>query len=132
MTKFESKIKTIGANAAPVFRFFSDMSNFRQVLPPDKIQNFSADSDSCSFGMSPLGQTKLKIVEKEEFKTIKLAGSGKTDFNLWFQFKQVAENDTRIKITFGAELNPMVKGMVQRPLSNFLNDLAEKSTAISY
>ena len=46
-------------------------------------------------------------------------------FNLWVQLKQVAHNDTKVKITIKADLNPMLKMMVNKPLQNFVDKLVE-------
>jgi carbon monoxide dehydrogenase subunit G len=38
----------------------------------------------------------------------------------------VAENDTRVKLTLEADLNPMVQMMAKKPLKEFLDKLIDQ------
>ena len=125
LSKFESRVGKIAGKSEPVFVFLSDMRNFKQFLPEGKVENWSADKDSCSFEISPVGKAKLKIVNKEPFSEVKYQGDGlnNTNFYLWVQLKEVTESDTRVKITIKADLNPMLKMMASKPLNDFLEKL---------
>ena len=58
---------------------------------------------------------------------IKYTAEGKTPFNffLWIQLKEVAEDDTRVKLTIKADMNPMIKMMASKPIKKFLGVLVE-------
>ena len=75
----------------------------------------------------------LRIIEREPNKTIKF-GSDQSPiaFNLWIQLKSVAEDDTRIKVTLKAEINMMIKMMVEKPIKEMLNKMAEMLAALPY
>ena len=53
-------------------------------------------------------------------------------FNLWVQLKSVGENDTRIKVTLKAEINMMIKMMVEKPIKEMLNKMAEMLASLPY
>ena len=126
MTQLESKIKTLKQPDKSIFKFLSDFRNFNQLVPKDKINDWRANKDSCSFSMSPAGNTNLKIIDKEEFKTIKIKGESIVSFYFWIQLKQIAPNDTKTKLTIRAELNPLIKMMAKPALQDFLDDLANQ------
>ena len=74
MTQFESSIKIIPANIEIIFNTISDLKNLEKIkdrLPVDKIQDFSCNTDSCSFSINPVGSLGLRIIEREPYKTIK-------------------------------------------------------------
>ena len=125
LSVFESRIGKISEKSELIFIFLNDMRNFKQFLPEKKVENWIAEKDNCSFEISPVGKSKLKIAEKEPFKYVKYKGDGlnNTRFNLWVQLKEMSESDTRVKITIKAEINPMIKMMATKPLKDFLEKL---------
>ena len=102
--RLESKIGKIAHSDQKVYNFLTDFNNFKEFIPADKLQNWQAYESSCRFTINPVGETGVRIIEKEPYKLIKLTGieESKFDFKLWVQLKQVEENDTRIKITLEA------------------------------
>ncbi len=127
MTTFESAIKKSTYPAETIFSFLADFDHFGEVIPQDKITNWQSNGDSCRFTIDPVGEVGLRIVEKEEYKTIKYTAEGKTPFNffLWIQLKEVAEGDTRIKLTIKADMNPMIKMVASKPVNKFLDVLSD-------
>lgn len=136
MTTIESTITKSSYSDEKIFSVISDLRNLERLkdkLLQDKVQNVSFDADSCSFDIPPLGQVSLRIIEREPNKTIKF-GSDQSPiaFNLWIQLKSVAEDDTRIKVTLKAEINMMIKMMVEKPIKEMLNKMAEMLAALPY
>jgi hypothetical protein len=130
-TKIESKIGSVNNSEVNLYHFLSDFNNFRHLLPPDKVKNFQSTTDTCIFDLDQIGRTGLKIVEKQPYKLIKIAGiDSKMNFHLWIQMKQVTETDTRTKLTLKLDVNPMMKMMVAKPLTNFLNTLVDQISLI--
>ncbi len=127
MTKFESDIKKAPYSSETIFNFLSDFDHFGEVIPKDKISNWHSEGDSCRFTIDPVGEVGLRIIEKEEFGTIKYTAEGKTPFNffLWIQLKEVDADDTRIKLTIKADMNPMIKMMASKPVKKFLDVLSD-------
>ncbi|MDH6305738.1 hypothetical protein M2459_002506 [Parabacteroides sp. PF5-5] len=136
MTEFVSDIKAIPYNDDRVFRMLSDLSNLDKVkdrVPQDKLKDFSFDSDSCSFAVDPVGKVTFQIVEREPNKTIKFTTTDSPiPLHLWIQLKQVADNDTRMKLTVRADLNPFIKPMVSKPLQDALEKISSVLASLSY
>ncbi len=134
MLKLESKIGTIQNSNEKIYRFLLNFDNLKNLIPGDKIKNWQTLEDSCRFTVEGLGNTGVKILEKEPFKLIKLTGidTDKYNFFFWIQLKQVAENDTRVRLTMHAELNQMMQMMAKNPLKNFLDTLVDQLSKIDY
>ena len=134
--KFVSEIKQIPHNAERIYGMLSDLSNLERVkdrIPAGKVKDFSFDSDSCSFAVDPVGKIRFQIVEREPNQLVKFATTNSpTPLHLWIQLKEVAEADTRMKLTVGAELNPFIKQMVAKPLQEAVDKIAEALTVLPY
>jgi len=128
MAKIESKITKSEISDEKLFAFVTDFNNFENLLPEDKIKDWSSDGDSCAFTIDGLGSAGLRIIEKEPFKMIKITSEGKTPlhFYMWIQLKKIAENDTRIKITIDPQINMMMMAVVKGPLKEFVDMLADR------
>lgn len=136
MTEFVSEVKTIPHNEDRIFEMLSDMTNLERVkdrIPQDKIKNFEFDSDTCSFTVEPVGKITFQIIEREPYKTIKFSTTNSpVPLTLWIQLKQVAENDTKIKMTAQADLNPFIKPMVSKPLQDAIEKLSTVIASLPY
>lgn len=136
MTKFESSVKTISASQEAVYAKLSDLNNlekFKDSIPEDKVKNLSFDSESLTIEVAPVGKITLNIVEREPSKCIKFATTtSPLPFNLWIQIVAVSETECKMKLTIGIELNPFMKGMVQKPLQEGLEKMADMLSMIPY
>ena len=136
MTEFVSEVKTIPHDEDRIFTMLSDLSNLERIkdrLPQDKIQDFEFDSDSCSFAVAPVGKITFRIVEREPNKTIKFETTNSpVPLFLWIQLKQVAPEDTKMKMTIKADLNPFIKPMVSKPLQDALDKIAMVIASLPY
>lgn len=136
MTEFVSETKQIPYNEELVFGVLSDLSHLERVkerIPQDKVKEFTFDSDSCTVSVDPVGKVTFQIVEREPFKTIKFATTNSpVPLQLWIQLVQKQENDTRMRITVRADLNPFLKPMVQKPLENALCKMADMVAQLPY
>lgn len=136
MTKFESGVKEVPASQEAVYAKLSDLNNLEKVkdhLPEDKIKNLSFDAESLSIDVPPVGKITLQIVEKEPCKCIKFeTTTSPLPFNLWIQIVPVNEAACKMKLTIGMDINPFMKTMVQKPLQEGLEKMADTLAMIQY
>ena len=136
MTKFESGVKVVPASQEAVYEKLSDLSNLEKVkdrLPEDKVKNLSFDAESMTIEVAPVGKITLQIVEKEPCKCIKFATTtSPLPFNLWIQIVPVTETECKMKLTIGMDINPFMKTMVQKPLQEGLEKMADMLAMIQY
>ena len=130
MTTYESDIKTISSNEEVVFGILSDLNNLKKLQEnpalADKVKDLQFNTDSCSFSVEGFGKVGFRIIEREPFKTIKfISENAPVEVNVWIQLKQVAENDTRMKLTLKADLPAMIKMMVDKKLKEGINSVAD-------
>lgn len=132
----ESTIKVIPNADGVIFPTLSNLQNLEPLkdkIPQDKVKNISFTPDSVSIEVDPVGEVTLRIIDREPNKTLKFtADRSPVPFFLWIQLKGVAECETKMKITLKADLNPMLKMMVSKPLENFVEMLANALASVPY
>lgn len=126
--KIESRIGKIQSNQERVYALISDFSNLGNYVPHDKVEDFKSDTDSCSFTIEKIGNFGMRIIDRDPTKTVKIANDESVpfQFNLWIQLKEIAEKDTRVKVTLKADLNPMLKMVAKKPLTQFVDTLVDR------
>ncbi len=136
MTEFVSEIKTIPYSDEMVFRVLSDLSKLellKDKIPEDKIKDFWCSPNSCSFSVDPVGKVTFDIIDREPNKTIKLKSQGLPfEVNAWIQLVSKAENDTRMKLTLRAKLNPFIKPMVSTPMKDGIDKISEVIAGLAF
>lgn len=135
--KYESKIGQIAANDAAVFAVLSNLENinrFRDVIPQDKVKELEIAPDRIRMKVDGLGQKfSIAIVEKAEYKTIKFGAENlPIPLNVWIQLKQVAEQDTRIRITIKTDMPAMFKMMFDKKMQQGLDQAVDMLCQIPY
>jgi len=128
--KIESKIGKLNRGSEEVYQFLSDFNNFTAIIPTDKVQNWQASTDKCSFSVENAGEIGLEIIEREPFNLVKIKADDKVPYKFffWIQLKEIEQKDTRIKLTIKAKLNPIVKSAAKGPLQTFVDTLVDQLT----
>jgi hypothetical protein len=147
--KYISEIKLISSSQEAVYNRLSNLNNLEQLFDPSRIENmkrqypgapeikldnFRATTDECSFSISPIGTIGVQVVEREPSKLIKLTGSNSVpfQFNCWIQLLAVNGSSCKVKITLHADLNPMIKILVDKHLKEGVDRVADALTRIPY
>ena len=133
--KIESKIGKSGSSAVKIYNFVTNFHNFKELLPADKVSGWEASEDKCSFNVEPLGRTGIMIIEKEPYKLVKMVSDpefSRYQFNIWIQLKQIAENDTRVKVTIEPLVNKMLLPMLKLPLKKLADGIINKIEGFSF
>lgn len=136
-SKYESKITSSPCSAAQIYRVLSNMENLervRDLIPKDKIQKLDIEPDRVRMKVDGLGQMiTIAIVDRIENDTIKFGAEGvPMDANFWIQLKQLAPDDTRIKLTVKADIPFMFKFMVEKKLQQGLDQAADMLAQFPY
>ena len=136
LSTFESSVKLIEAPQQKVYDMLNDLNNLEKAkdqMPSDKLKDLRFDRDSVSVSVAPLGSLTLRVVEREEPKTIKFeTANSPIPFNMWIQLLPASETSTKMKLTVKAELNPFIRGMVSGPIEQGLEKIAEALTMVQY
>ncbi len=126
LEKYESKQQQILRPASQIYAVVSRFDNFTPILK-DKVEEWQADEDSCSFKVKGFTMS-LRMIDREEPKFVKIVGEGVTpvDFTFWLQLHEVTPTDTRIRLVLHVELNMMMRMMIGGKLQKALDQIVEQ------
>ena len=135
-TRFESSVKQIPYPQQAVYDMLSNLENISKVMdrvPADKIKDISFDRDHVSMSVDPVGAVKLAVCEREEPKCIKFqTEKSPVPFYVWIQMLPVTDTTSKMRITAEADLNPFIKTLVQKPLQDGVEQIANGLSQIQY
>ncbi|MBL7891053.1 MAG: hypothetical protein JNL63_00375 [Bacteroidia bacterium] len=131
MTKIESTKVEIENSVENVFIFLSDFNNFQKLMP-SQVTNWTSTETECTFTINGMATIGMKILAKTPHSHIKITSHGKVPFEfiLHTHLSSLGSDRSSGQLVFEAELNPMIKMMVEKPLTNFFNLLAERMKEI--
>lgn len=125
--KIESKKVRIDASAQQVFDYVTDLNNFKELLPQDRISEWDSREDYCSFKVQGTATIDLKIKETEAPNRIVLENGDKAPFPIVVEVfidDQNGASEAYQKVE--AKVNPFMKMMVEKPLNNLFDYIADR------
>ncbi len=156
MAKFESGVKHIQYPQSSVYAKLSDMNNMSVIrekiddpaseeklknnIPPEKLEQIKSqlksmqfDRDSISVNIPPIGDIAIQIIGREPDKCIKFGSTNSPiGFKMWIQLLPVTETSCKMRLTIDASLNMFIKAMVEKPLKEGVDKLADMLAMIPY
>lgn len=124
MLSIQSDKIQINAKAEDLFSKVSNFSSFGNLLP-DKVQNWKATENSCSFEIPGMASLAMHIEEKTPPSYLRIVSDAPSPFpfEINFNFTPEGENISNSCISMNVEVNMMLQMMVKKPLQNFVNIL---------
>lgn len=136
MKRYESGVKMIAASQSSVYRMLSDMNNVALIqdqIPADQVKDLKFDANSVSCNVSPVGTVSLSIIDREPEKCIKFTTTqSPMAMTMWIQIVSTGDNSCKIRLTLEADVNPFIAKMVEKPLKEGLEKIADALTIIPY
>ena len=130
MVKIESKKVELNRNVEFVYEYLSDFTHF-SMMANDKIENFKATQDRCSFTVKGMTDMGLKIIARVPNESITISNdtdipsSMPLNFLIIFEFERLEPYVTKAVVKMELDANPMIAMMVKKPLEKFVNSLAD-------
>ena len=125
MTTIESKKVEIDKPRSAVIDYAADLNNFEKLLPQDRISDFTSDGESCSFKIQGLSKIGLKLEEKSE-GGLKIKSTDSPFSFVIDVFVNEKNEGVEAYQLVNLDLNPMMKMMVEKPLRNLFDHIADR------
>lgn len=125
---FESRSGKLSCTPEEAFRFVTDLRNFGRFATKATINNWNADKESCSFNVSVVGTITVRLAESEKFSFVVFKGDAlkKNDFSLKLNISGSVQEKANVKVGLSADLNPVMKMMVSKPIEQFMEMLIKE------
>ncbi len=124
----ESKKVNLTTSQKEIFEFLGDMNNFVQLLPQDKISDWKSNQKSCSFKIQGMATIEMILKESDNFKHHIVSGDKSPfPFTLDVFVEKTGLNTGCIAYNvFKGDLNPFLRMMAEKPLTNLFNYIADR------
>lgn len=136
MSQYESSVKLIPFPQERVYAKLEDLNNLESVkdrIPADKVKEFTYSRDEATVNVPPLGNVTIKVVEREVPKCIKFEAVGSPfPTNLWIQIIPNGEEGAKLRVVVKSEINMMFRAMIEKPLKEGIEKIAEALSMIQY
>jgi len=125
----ESTPAVAKASIQEVFSFLRDVSNLYHLLPLDKIKDWEASSEHCSFKVQGGIIIPMEFLSENQPNQLVLKSGVKSPFpfTLTVNLNQV-EDQTEGQLIFDAKVSKMIQLVAEKPLRNLFNTMATKLT----
>ena len=122
----ESPKVTVEKSSEYIFNALSDVKNYEKLMP-ETISKFEVlGEDIFNFGLKGMPEIKLRLKEGiPNSKIILNAASDKLPFSLIANIETLTENSSEVQLHFEGEFNAMMAMMIKKPISKFIETLAE-------
>ena len=131
MTTIESKHVEIAKGAQELYTFLQDMNNFQQLLPQDRISEWKSDGQSCSFKVQGAATIGLQLDGGTAPSHVRLKATERSPFPFTLDvYLEEKGGITEARQVFNGDINPFIKMMVEKPLKNLFDHIADKMKAI--
>lgn len=130
MVKTESKKTEIGRNVEFVFDHVSNFSNF-SLMANDKIENFKATEDKCSFTIKGMGNFGLKIIGRIPYEKITVASDPEVqssmplNFILNLNFEKTEAYKCNVTAVIELDVPQIMAMMIKKQLEKAADTLVE-------
>ena len=131
MLNIESDNSEIGTSSEKAFTFLCSMNNWQELMP-QQVTKWESTADSCSFVLGGMATIGLRINEKVANSVIQLKSEGKSPFtfDLKVQLNETGPETCTVQLFFNGDMNPMMRMMAEKPLTNFFTYLSHKMRGI--
>lgn len=154
--KIETGVKTVNYPQETVYAKISDLTNLKSIKEKfnnpelqekmkaetsgEKIEQIGKtletlefDTDSVSMDVKPVGRVSISIIEREQPKLVKFSSTqSPIGFKMWVQLLPVTDDTCKMKITVDASVNPFVGAMIEKPLKEGAEKLADMLSKLPY
>lgn len=111
-----------------LYAFLSDFKNFADILPEDKVENFTYAADHCAFSIKGITAMTIHLKEKSEneYLLFNSQGLARFNFNLKASFEGTASEKGQTLVELSGDLNPFILSMAEKSLKALVDSMSIK------
>jgi len=126
MTRIESKKVDVPCSNEDCFTFLTDLNNYQLLLPKEKVSDWKSDENSCSFKIQKTYKLELILESTTEYSTVNLKSGENSPFAFTLAISIEGGDASNVQLICDADINPFLKMMVEKPLSNLFDYMADR------
>ena len=127
MLKIKSEEFTFNGKQADCIDFLSDLNNYKNLFPKDKIKNWKSKENYCEFNLQ--NAYRLEIIKESVSENIVFLKSGRRSpfsFKIKIKVNEKSNNICSAYIESEANVSAILKTIIGKPLNELFNHMASK------
>ncbi len=130
--KFTSKTITANCTQQEAFEYITDLNNFENLLPTERLSDFKSTKDVCSFKAQGSFFVSLSVDKATEYEQVvfKTSDDSALKFTLEVNLKDMGDGTTEVSQVCNADLNPFLKMVIEKPLTKLFDYIADRMAEI--
>ncbi|HEU4718061.1 MAG TPA: hypothetical protein VFU15_09515 [Bacteroidia bacterium] len=133
MSRIESDVVETNKSQEHIFNFLTDFNNFQKLMPP-QVTDWQSTADTCSFTINGMAKVGMRIESKTPHEKIHIVSEGGKlpfPFTLDVLVTSTGPSSCKGQLIFEGDIPIFIRPMVEGPLRNFFNLLAQKMKDIA-
>jgi len=127
MLKIKSEEFTFNGKQADCMNFLSDLNNYKNLFPKDKIKNWKSEENYCEFNLQNAYTLEiLKESVTENIVFLKSGGKSPFSFEIKIKVNEKSNNICSVYIESEANVSAILKTIIGKPLNELFNYMASK------
>ncbi len=124
MLKIEKSVTISGSDQENLFAWVNDLRNWEKLMPSDRIENWSADENSCELNLKGLAHLKLQKTDSETH-SVKVINPDEKPFSISIavHIEEAQDGLNKVRLNFEGQMNAFIKAMAETPLNNFIEGI---------
>ena len=121
--RLEGPVTQVARSQQTVYAAVNDVEKYKDYMP-SAVSSFATGEDYFTIG----GMPEIKMVRSvaEPFSRVVFATPMGAKISLEVRIEALSDEQSSVQVAIEADVNPMLRMMVERPLRRFLEDLSEK------
>jgi hypothetical protein len=130
----ESKVKLVNKSPERIFKFISDFHNFHDLVPSERVENWTCTKESCSFTLKGFADLTILVKDKQPHKLVQYSSApgAKFPFDLFVSIEAADGEKANCMVYMDLHMNPAIKILAQKPIRNFVNAVADKLDEVEF
>jgi len=127
MLKIKSEEFTFNGKQADCMNFLSDLNNYKNLFPKDKIKNWKSEENYCEFNLQNAYTLEiLKESVTENIVFLKSGGKSPFSFEIKIKVNEKSNSICSVYIESEANVSAILKTIIGKPLNELFNYMASK------
>lgn len=127
--RLEGPVTQVNKSAQQVYEAVNDVQRYKEFMP-DAVSGFTTGQDFgmpwFSFAIGGMPQIKMVRNLAEPYTKVVFATPMGAKISLEVLISSLAPQQCGVQVVIEADVNPMLRMMVERPLRRFLEDVSAK------
>lgn len=121
----EGRKVIVNKSVAELKTMLQNPADYEKIMPSE-LQKFTTTENGFIFNLKGIPEIALRIDEVTDEHVVLSSAKDSLNFTLTGNMKPLSDAQTEVQLVFEGKFNAFIKMMVEKPLTNFIENLTAK------